>query len=122
MAKLIDVDNLSRLMRTFTEERDWAKFHSPKNLALALTGEVGELCAELQWLNDAEASADGMTPEKRAATAAELADVAIYLVQLADRLAIDLDTAVQDKMAENALRYPVATSYGSAEKAEHLPG
>jgi len=121
MAKLIDVDNLTEHMRAFCEERAWGQFHTPKNLALALTGEVGELCAELQWLSEDEASADGMSAEKKATVAAELADVTIYLVQLADRLAVDLDRAVQTKMELNARRYPVAESYGSAAKAKPLP-
>ncbi len=117
MDRLVDVRNLTDELRAFARERDWEQFHGPKNLALALTGEVGELCAELQWLTDEEASADGLTTARRSAIADELADVTIYLVRLSDRLGIDLADAVDTKMASNRRRYPPETSRGSAAKA-----
>ena len=97
---------LAAEMRAFTEARDWGRFHAPKNLAMALAGEAGELVAEFQWLTAEGSERAALTPEQVAAIEAELADVLIYLVQLADRLGTDLPAAVAAKMALNARRFP----------------
>lgn len=110
-----DLDDLSQALRDFARERDWEQFHNPKNLAMALAGEAGELVAEFQWLTPAEAA--DLSPEAHARVAAEMADVLSYLVRLADVLDIDLVTATSDKITANATRYPVATARGNAEKA-----
>ena len=109
------LDDLTQSLRSFARERDWEQFHNPKNLAMALAGEAGELVAEFQWLTPEQA--DDLTPEGRTRVAAEMADVLSYLVRLADVLDIDLLKATTAKIAENARRYPVTTSRGSAEKA-----
>jgi dCTP diphosphatase len=111
---LIDVTNLADSLRRFAAERDWAQFHTPRNLLLALVGEVGELAAELQWKTDAEVADLKLNPDS--AVAQELADVAIYLTRLADQLGIDLNAAVASKMASNAERYAADDVRGSAEK------
>ncbi|MFD0559869.1 NTP pyrophosphatase (non-canonical NTP hydrolase) [Stackebrandtia endophytica] len=110
-----DLDDLSKALRDFATERDWEQFHNPKNLAMALAGEAGELVAEFQWLTPAEAA--DLSPEAHARVAAEMADVLSYLVRLADVLDIDLVSAASDKIAANATRYPVATARGNADKA-----
>ena len=107
-------------LRTFAKDRDWEQFHTPKNLAMALTGEVGELVAELQWLTP-EQSLDAMDdPETAARLRAETADVFLYLVRFADILGIDLLEAAAAKLDESALRYDADTYRGTARKAPPL--
>ncbi|MFM9968733.1 MAG: nucleotide pyrophosphohydrolase [Burkholderiales bacterium] len=105
-ARLIDTAALEQAIEAFARPRGWLAFHSPKNLAMALTGEVGELVELFQWLTEAQ-SATAMNDAKQAERIGEeLADVTIYLVRLASVLGVDLDVAVRDKLAKNALKYP----------------
>jgi dCTP diphosphatase len=101
-------------LRQFAAERDWDQFHSPKNLAMALSVEAAELLEHFQWVSDAE-SAD-LTPEKHAKVREELADVLLYLIRLADKLHVDLATAAADKLRVNAKKYPVQKARGSNKK------
>ncbi|SDY68772.1 NTP pyrophosphatase, house-cleaning of non-canonical NTPs [Micromonospora pattaloongensis] len=113
------VDELAERLRAFAEERDWRQFHTPKNLAMALAGEVGELIAELQWLTPEE-SARVMTDQQAGARVrAEIGDVMIYLTRLADILGIDLVDAARAKLDDAARRYPADRVRGSAAKAPH---
>jgi NTP pyrophosphatase (non-canonical NTP hydrolase) len=114
--RLVDVGALSRALEAFALERDWNQFHSPKNLAMALTGEVGELVEIFQWMSAEESAEAGRDPRTGQAVRDELADVLVYLVRLADRLGVDLDAAVRDKMKRNALRYPADEVRGSSHK------
>ena len=109
------LDDLTTVLRAFARERDWERFHNPKNLAMALAGEAGELVAEFQWLTPEEA--EGLDPGRRERIAAEMADVLQYLVRLADVLNIDLLHATELKIADNAKRFPVDGSAGDAPKA-----
>jgi NTP pyrophosphatase (non-canonical NTP hydrolase) len=111
------LDELAAALRAFAAARDWEQFHTPKNLAMALAGEVGELLAELQWLTPEEASQVMEDPQAAARMRSELADVTIYLVRLADLLGVELIGAAQAKLAESERRYDVATYRGSARKA-----
>lgn len=97
---------LTAEIRAFSDARDWRQFHNPKNLVLALTGEVGEVAAELQWLTPDEAAAISSDAARAAAITDELADVAIYLLRLADELDVDLAAAIRAKLARNEIRYP----------------
>jgi NTP pyrophosphatase (non-canonical NTP hydrolase) len=108
---------LRESLRLFAEERDWGQFHTPKNLVMALAGEVGELIEHFQWLTPAESAEVMADPAKARAVVDELADVLIYLVRLADVLGVDLLDAAGRKLAENAKRYPVEGARGSAAKA-----
>jgi NTP pyrophosphatase (non-canonical NTP hydrolase) len=108
---------LTAAVRAFAEERDWQEFHTPKNLAMALAGEVGELLAELQWLTPGESLAVMNDPDTGPRVRAEIGDVMIYLVRLADVLDIDLVTAAEAKLADSAVRYPVHRARGTATKA-----
>jgi len=101
-------------LREFAAERDWDQFHSPKNLAMALTVEAAELLEHFQWLSESESSA--LSADKLAAVGAELADVFIYLVRLADKLGIDLLASAREKMTLNARRYPADAFRGSSRK------
>ncbi|MCB1865120.1 MAG: nucleotide pyrophosphohydrolase [Chromatiales bacterium] len=111
-------DSLSALnarLLAFARERDWEQFHSPKNLAMAIAGEVGELVEHFQWLT--EAQSQSLAPERREAVALEMADVLIYLVRLSERLDIDLVAAANRKITINAERYPAARVRGDARRA-----
>ena len=110
--------DLRDAMRRFAAERDWDRFHTPKNLAMALSGEAGELIEHFQWLT-AEESASLPAPV-RDEVALELADVLLYLVRLGDVLGIDLAEAARRKIAINAQRYPVERVRGRAVKYDRL--
>ncbi|WP_194521946.1 nucleotide pyrophosphohydrolase [Cellulosimicrobium sp. JZ28] len=116
-----DIEALSERIRAFATARDWEQFHTPKNLVLALAGEVGELAAELQWRTDAQISeaATVGTPEI-ARVRDEMADVLIYLVRLADVLDVDLIEAANAKIDHNEQRYPEHLARGSNEKYDRL--
>lgn len=105
---------LTHRLRSFATERDWERFHSPKNLVMALTGEAGELAAEFQWLTEAESQE--LDPERMVRVKQEAADVLLYLVRLADRLQFDLLEAAHRKIDLNAERYPADKVRGSARK------
>ena len=112
-----DVDALTRRLRAFAVERDWDQFHTPKNLAMALSVEAAELLELFQWLTPEQSRQVGNDLPHNA-VADELADVMIYLVRLADVLGIDLDAAVETKLAKNAAKYPADVVRGSASKRE----
>lgn len=105
-------------LRAFAHARDWAQFHTPKNLACALSVEAAELLEHFQWLTDAQSRS--LTPEKTAEVAAEAADVLLYLLQLCDKLGIDLVAAAHAKMLVNAKKYPVEIARGSSAKYTEL--
>jgi NTP pyrophosphatase (non-canonical NTP hydrolase) len=98
------IEQLRDALRAFAAERDWDQFHSPKNLTMALTVEAGELLEHFQWMTEQESQAPA--PAKLAEVRAEMADVFIYLVRLADKLGVDLLAASADKIGRNAERYP----------------
>lgn len=104
--RLVDVAGLERALTRFAEARGWQNYHSPKNLAMALTGEVGELVEIFQWLTEEQSRGVASDPATARAVRDELADVLIYLVRLAFVMGVDLDAAVRDKLASNAQRYP----------------
>uniref|UniRef100_K3X2M1 dCTP pyrophosphatase 1 n=1 Tax=Globisporangium ultimum (strain ATCC 200006 / CBS 805.95 / DAOM BR144) TaxID=431595 RepID=K3X2M1_GLOUD len=99
----------------FADERGWNPNLTPRNLLLALTGEVGELCEIFQWKGDHIAVADWPQDEK-VHLGEELSDVLLYLVQLANKCAVDLPVAVKDKMVKNAKKYPAELVKGSSKK------
>jgi len=106
---------LSERLVAFARERDWEQFHSPKNLAMALAGECGELLEHFQWLTQAQSAA--LSEEKRHAVSHELADILIYLLRLCERLDIDLVAAAYEKIAVNEARYPAHRVRGDARRA-----
>ncbi len=101
-----DLQSLTQALRDFAQARDWAPFHSPKNLASALSVEAAELLEHFQWLTEAQSRSLGS--DKKQEVAAEAADVLLYLLQLCDQLGIDLLEAARLKMIVNARKYPVA--------------
>ena len=108
------LSSLTQRLRTFAAERDWDQYHTPKNLAMALTGEAGELAAEFQWLTEAQSR--DLDPERRTRVQEEAGDVLLYLVRLADKLDFDLVEAAHRKIDLNAQRYPADKVFGSARK------
>ena len=112
------IENLRDELRTFAEARDWDQFHSPKNLAMALSVEAGELCEIFQWLTEEQSRS--LSPEKQAAVSAELADVLLYAIRLADKLGIDPLVAARQKLVENARKYPADKARGNAKKYSEL--
>lgn len=113
-ATIHDLAELRTRLRAFVSERDWDQFHSPKNLSMALSVEAAELMELFQWLTEAQSSAPDA--ERRTRIEAELADILIYLVRLADRLDVDLLAAAAAKLEENARKYPADRVRGQARK------
>jgi NTP pyrophosphatase (non-canonical NTP hydrolase) len=112
-----DLDNLRDHLRAFAAARDWEQFHTPKNLVMALSGEVGELTEIFQWLTPEESATVITRSSARAEhVREELADIFGYLLRLADVLDVDLVSALASKIEANARRYPVDQSRGSARK------
>lgn len=108
------LEQLKQRLRKFVAERDWQKFHSPKNLSMALIAEAAELVEHFQWLTEEQSAS--LPPEKLAEVELELADIQIYLVELADNLQLDLQAAVEKKLAINAGKYPADKVRGSPKK------
>jgi dCTP diphosphatase len=113
-----DLDQLREKVRDFAAARDWDQFHSPKNLAMALSAEAGELLEVFQWLTEVQSAR--LDDAARAAASDEIADVLLYLVRLADTLGIDLLAEAQRKLAENERKYPVDKARGTAKKYTEL--
>jgi NTP pyrophosphatase (non-canonical NTP hydrolase) len=109
------VSELRRLVNNFVDRRDWHQFHSPKNLAMSLAIETGELMEHFQWISTDESRRVNEQPEQMANIADELADVFCYVLALANELNIDLSGAVLQKMAKNEEKYPADRFYGRAK-------
>ena len=107
---------LTQRLREFAAARDWEQFHTPKNLAMALIAEAGELVEHFQWLTPAQAQR--LSPEELQAVEREMADVLLYLLRLADRLGVDLAAAAWRKIEINERKYPADKVRGSARKAD----
>jgi len=119
-APLLDVTALALALQRFADDRDWQQFHSPKNLAMALTGEVGELCELFQWMSEADSARAAEHPELGQPLRDELADVFMYLVRLSHVLGVDLNEAVTRKLALNGQKYPVEKAKGSSKKYDQF--
>ncbi len=107
---------LRRALRAFVAERDWAQFHDPKNLAMLLASEAGELVAEYRWVPGEAADAHSRAEPARGRIADEVGDVGLALVLLCDRIGLDLVEAMAAKLERNRARYPAAASRGRAER------
>jgi dCTP diphosphatase len=103
---LLDTQALEKVLDEFADARNWRQHHSPKNLAMALTGEVGELVEIFQWRSEEDSWQVAQAPETAEHVRQELADVALYLIRLASVLKVDLNAAIQDKLVLNAQKYP----------------
>jgi len=112
------LEDLRRRMAEFAAEREWDPFHNPKNLAMALAGEAGELVEHFQWLTPEQAAR--LPKAAREEVALECADVLLYLLRLCDKLDIDLAQATRRKLVLNAKKYPVAKARGKMTKYNKL--
>ena len=113
-----DLDNLQAAQRAFAVERDWEQFHTPRNLAAALSVEAAELLEHFQWLTEQQSR--NLPEAKRVAVGEEIADVLLYLLRLADVLQIDVAAATRRKLQLNAEKYPVERARGSMRKYNEL--
>ncbi|MCT9931581.1 nucleotide pyrophosphohydrolase [Planotetraspora sp. A-T 1434] len=113
-----ELEQLAARLQEFARARDWEQFHTPKNLAMALAGEVGELVAEFQWLTPEESGSLNVETADRVRS--ELADVTVYLLRLANVLGVDLVEAANSKLDESERRYDPELYRGSARKAPPL--
>ena len=109
-----EIQSLTNELRTFAKQRDWEQFHSPKNLASALTVEAAELLEHFQWMTEEQSRQPSAA--KTAEIAAEAADVFLYLLQVCDKLSIDLVMAAKEKIQVNKKKYPVELVRGSSKK------
>ncbi len=115
---MTELEDLRDQLRAFASARDWNQFHSPKNLAMALSAEAGELLEVFQWLTEEQSRT--LAPEAQAAAGEEIADVLLYLVRLGDQLGIDPVAAARRKLVANAQKYPVEKARGSPKKYTEL--
>lgn len=113
-----ELESIKQRLREFAKERDWDQFHSPKNFAMALIVECGELVEHFQWLTDEQSKR--LPEDTLDEVSLEMADVMIYLIRLADKLDVDLLSTVERKMELNAIKYPVEKSKGLATKYNKL--
>jgi dCTP diphosphatase len=111
-----DLETVMSELRRFVAERDWGQFHDPKNLAMLVASEAGELLAEYRWVAGSAADDHSRQGEARARIADEIGDVGIALLLLCDRIGVDLFEAVRSKLGRNRARYPVEASRGRAER------
>ncbi len=110
----MDINEIQSVLEKFAVDRDWNQFHSPKNLAMALTGEAGELLEIFQWMTEEQSK--NLSDKDKQKVTEELADVMIYLLRLADKTDIDIEKAIGFKIDMNASKYPVEKVKGSAKK------
>jgi len=116
----MDIETLTAALVKFRDERNWAQFHTLRNLIVSLNLEAAELLELTQWKSDAEMAMLADDPVAREALRDECADVLLYLLLIADRAGIDLAGAAREKLAKNALKYPVEKSFGSSRKYTQL--
>ena len=112
------IQDVQAAVEIFVNERDWQPFQSPKNLVMALTGEVGELVEHFQWLTQEESGE--LSIEQKSEVSDEMADVFIYLIRLADKLDIDLISAAEQKLEKNRIKYPIEKAKGNQTKYTKL--
>jgi dCTP diphosphatase len=117
----MSIEQLQQAVRDFAEERDWTQFHSPRNLILAIQGELGELAEIVQWCNDSALTEDWVQ-QNHEHLGQEIADIFIYVLRLCDILGIDLAASTEEKLKLNAAKYPIELAKGSATKYSHLGG
>ncbi|KAK6266126.1 hypothetical protein QUC31_016963 [Theobroma cacao] len=116
----VTLEELKERMAEFARERDWDQFHSPRNLLLALVGEVGELSEIFQWKGEVPRGLPDWKDEEKQHLGEELSDVLLYLVRLSDICGVDLGKAALRKLEINAIKYPVKLCKGSSKKHTHI--
>lgn len=107
MNDILNISELKQKLTEFAAERNWKQFHTPKNFAMAASAEAGELLEIFQWMKDAESMNAHQDPEIHQQTRHEIADIILYLVQLADMMRININDAIHEKLKINYVKYPV---------------
>ena len=110
----MNIEKIKQRIQKFSDDRNWDEFHNPKNLVMALNGEVGELNEIFQWLNFEECMS--LPDDVKEHTKEEIADIAIYLIRICMKLDINLEEAIFNKMTKNEAKYPIETSHGGSKK------
>ena len=116
MSDSFNIEAILKKQRKFVKDRDWDKFHTPKNLVMALAGEVGELLEIFQWISEEESHRVTKNPEKFEEVSDELADILYYLLRISDKLSIDLEKAFWTKFKKTEKKYPVRLAKGNSRK------
>lgn len=114
----MDLDHIQKRIREFRDARDWMQFHNPKNLAISIVLEAGELLEHFQWKTPEESETHAVKAKDEIAD--EIADVSVYLIELADNLGIDLEQAILKKLDKNAVKYPAEKARGTSKKYTEL--
>lgn len=114
----MNIVNIQTKLQEFSKNREWDKYHSPKNLVMALSGEIGELNEIFQWLNEKES--ENLSNKNKDSTKDEIADIAIYLINLCMKLDINLEDAILDKIKKNEEKYPIEKIKGNFKKYTEL--
>ena len=115
---LVTIQEITAEIRAFRDARDWKQFHGPREMAVGIMVEAGELLEHFNWKTPAQC--EEIIGDKRDRIAEEMADVAILLFEMADNSAVDLPAAIRSKLAKNAVNYPVGKSHGSNQKYNEL--
>ena len=110
------MDNLIRNLEKFSKDRDWEQFHSPKNLIMALTSEIGELSDIFQWLSEEQSKLENINPNDLKKAKEELADIFLYTLRIADKLGIHLKEEANKKIEVNEKKYPIHLAKGNSTK------
>ncbi|MDB4913758.1 MAG: MazG nucleotide pyrophosphohydrolase [Gemmatimonadetes bacterium] len=113
---MVSLSELTRRLRSFTEERGWQQFHDPKNLTMLLASEAGELLAEFRWVQSTESDEHATKVGNRQRIEREIGDVGIALLLLCSRMDVSLEDLIDKKIAENAINYPIDESKGRADR------
>lgn len=116
MTDILEIDKLKKILADFASVRDWQKFHTPKNLSMAIATEASELLEIFQWMSAEESLATKDIPELKESISHELADIILYTIRIADILNIQLNESLQNKMAINNQKYPADQVKGSSKK------
>jgi NTP pyrophosphatase (non-canonical NTP hydrolase) len=114
----VNLEYIRQQIRQFRDDRNWMQFHNPKNLAISVTLEAAELLEHFQWKSLEESAKYAVTAKGDIAD--EIADVAVYLIELADNIGVDLEQAILSKLAKNAAKYPVEKARNNAKKYTDL--
>lgn len=116
MSEKLDLDKIKNYLEEYAKARDWEQFHNPKNIAMALSVEAGELVELFQWLSPEQALQVKDNPEKLNHVSEELADILSYTILMAKYLGVNLEEALEAKLLKNAEKYPVDKARGTAKK------
>ena len=116
----MNLEKVKKELKNFSSDRDWDQFHSVKNLAMALSVECSELLEIFQWMSEEDSNQIKNSPEKLQNVRDEIADVFVYLLRISEKLNIDLELAVTEKMIKNAEKYPIEKARGNSKKYDDL--